>query len=122
MREGLKNINGERLRFIAEFERFGSKKAFKGPPIITLLFTNIRDKRGIIFTDHIWFTINKTFERLNLKPGDLISFDARVRSYIKGYRGNREDEYSKPVSRDYKLSHPTNVIIHVPSGTQGTLF
>lgn len=122
MREALGNIKGKRLRFIAEFERFGSKRAYKGPPIVTLLFVDIRDKAGVRYTDHLWFSMNKTFEKLDLKPGDLISFDARVRSYVKGYRGRRDDEYSAPVSTDYKLSHPTNVTMHILPGKQGTLF
>jgi len=39
----------------------------------------------------------------------MIQFDARVKSYIKGYRGYRDDIYDKPLSIDYKLSHPTKI-------------
>lgn len=63
MREKLKNIEGVRKRFIATFVRYGKKKAFKGEPKITLLFENVRDKFGDVFTEHLWFTTNKTFAK-----------------------------------------------------------
>ena len=124
MRTELKKVNQLRLRFIATFVRFGSKKAFKGPPIKTLLFQNIRNSKGQKYCDHLWFTINQTFERLNLQPGEEICFDARVRLYTKGYKGNRDQDYddTKPISTDYKLSHPTNVVKHQGTGTPGLLF
>lgn len=121
MRKGLQNIAGVRKRFTATFERFGKKSAFKGPAIVTLLFVEIKDKYGNEFCDHIWFTTNKQFERLNLNPGDKISFDARVKEYWKGYKGYRDDEDLPPVSKDYKLSHPNNIVKH-QENIPGTLF
>lgn len=121
MRKELGNIAGVRQRFTATFVRFGTKKAFKGAPIITLLFEDVRDKHGKEYTDHLWFTNNKQFKSLNLQGGDKISFDARVKPYTKGYRGNREDYDVKPISRDYKLSHPNNIVKHEPLKA-GTLF
>lgn len=124
MRKELAKIAGVRQRFTATFVRYGSKKSFKGAPIKTLLFENVSDKYGKEFCDHIWFTINKQFKNLNLEGGDKISFDARVKSYTKGYRGRKEyDEEAydpKPITNDFKLSHPNNI---VKSGTNaGTLF
>lgn len=121
MRKELEQINGVRNRFIATFVRFGSKSAYKGPPIKTLLFSDVRDKTGKVYTDHLWFTITKGFEAINLQPGEKICFDARVKSYTKGYKGHREDYDSNPISTDYKLSHPNNIIKHVV-GDQGQLF
>lgn len=121
MRTELKNINGARTRFIGTFVRFGTKPAYKGPPIKTLLFENVCDKHGKQYTDHIWFTTGKQFEALNLQPGDKICFDARVKIYTKGYRGHRDDYDAAPISTDYKLSHPNNIIKHV-EGAQGQLF
>lgn len=117
MRKELKNIEGLRSRFTAKFVRYGSKKAFKGMPIKTLLFCDVKDKYGKEYCDHIWFTTNKQFESLGLKEGDGISFDARVKQYTKGYKGNREDYDLPAVSKDYKLSHPNNIVIHRTSGT-----
>lgn len=80
MREGLKNINGVRQTFVATFERFGKKNGFKGYPVTTLLFNDVKDKYGTVFCDHIWFTMCKGFEELNLQEGDKVSFDARVKT------------------------------------------
>ena len=112
MREGLKNINGVRKRFIATFERYGKKAAYKGLPITTLLFLNLRDVHGDKFCDHVWFTTCKGFEQYEFNEGDNISFDARVKEYYKGYRGRRDEYYDDvmPISKDYKLSHPNNII------------
>jgi hypothetical protein len=126
MRKELQNIEGVRQRFTATFVRYGTKPAYKGPPIKTLLFEDIRDKHGKEYCDHLWFTINKSFTKLDLQPGEKISFDARVKPYIKGYRGRRgeydENFYdAKPVSKDYKLSHPNNIVKH-SVGAQGQLF
>lgn len=125
MRERLKEIEGVRQRFTATFVRFGSKKAYKGPPIKTLLFEDVKDKYKNDYCDHIWFTDTKGFQKLNLQSGDKISFDARVKPYTKGYRGRRDDydDYydHKPVSKDYKLSHPNNLVKH-EAGKQGQLF
>jgi len=121
MRAELKNINGVRKRFIATFVRFGIKPGYKGIAIKTLLFENVRDKDGKVYTDHLWFTTGKQFEALNLSNGDKICFDARVASYTKGYKGRREDYNLPPISTDYKLSHPNNIVKHT-EGQQGQLF
>ncbi len=121
MRKELKNIDGKRIRFVATFERYGLKPAYKGAPIKTLLFLNVRDKHGKQYADHIWFTTNKQFESMTLETGDNICFDARVKEYWKGYKGRREDFDLPPVSKDYKLSHPTNITKH-SVGVPGQLF
>lgn len=120
MRKELQNIAGVRQRFTAQFVRFGTKPSYKGAPTITLLFGNVRDKRQKQYTDHIWFTNNLGFKKLNLQPGEQISFDARVKKYTKGYRGRRED-VEAPISTDYKLSHPNNIVKHLV-GKQNQLF
>ena len=121
MRKELANIAGVRMRFTATFVRFGKKNNFKGKPITTLLFENIRDKHGKVYTDHLWFSNIIGFERMHLTPGDKICFDARVAQYTKGYKGYREDEDLPPISTDYRLSHPTNIIKHSDE-TMGLLF
>jgi hypothetical protein len=49
----------------------------------------------------------KQLARLNLKPGDVIQFEGRVDTYIKGYRGYRDDVYDAPIEEDYRLVYPT---------------
>lgn len=109
MRTGLKNINNVRKRFIATFSRYGKKTSYKGSPITTLLFLNIRDKDGVVYCDHIWFNTSKQFAQHNFNEGEDICFDARVKKYTKGYRGRRDDEFANPIVTDYKLSHPNNI-------------
>jgi hypothetical protein len=121
LREELKNIDGIRTKFTAVFVRYGTKPAYKGPPIKTLLFENVRSQLDQQVTDHIWFTTNKQFEKYAFDAGDLISFEARVKPYLKGYRGSRGDVDSYP-SKDYKLSHPTNIFCSKPDLNQTKLF
>lgn len=121
MREELKKINGSRQRFIGTFVRFGTKKGFKGRTEMTLLFENICDNTGKQCSDHVWFTSGKQFEALDLQLGDKVCFDARVKQYTKGYRGHRDYYDAAPISTDYKLSHPNNIIKHI-EGKQGQLF
>jgi hypothetical protein len=108
-RHKLEKVEGERKRFRATFERYGSKPAFRGPAQRTVLLKDVTDvATGAIATDHLWFNLTKGFEAVNPIHGDVIEFDARVKGYSKGYRGHREDVYNPP-SWDYKLSHPTRI-------------
>jgi hypothetical protein len=110
MREKLKAIEGTRAWFEATFARFGEKPAFKGPPVKTALFLDLKDWRGRVLTDHFWWTVGKQVAELSLKPGDRIAFQARVTRYRKGYRGRREDDDDLPPPEvDYRVSHMTRV-------------
>ena len=108
MRKALKQLNGERRRFTATFSRFGEKWGWKGRTLTTVLLKDIKDANGRLICDHLWFNLTKEFDNLTLKNGTRVSFDARVREYLKGYRGYREN-VDKPVELDFKLSHPTKV-------------
>lgn len=103
----LAQYKGKRRRFEGTFERFGTKTAYKGPPLRTLILLNVVD----VYTreevcDHLWFTVGKRLDKLNLQPNDVIRFDARVTSYWKGYVHRDEDNREL----DYRLSFPTNFI------------
>lgn len=106
MRKELKKIGSEkRHEFTAKFERFGSKNGWRGPEK-TVLIVHVKDDQGKIVSDHLWFNFTKGFEKLNLVPGDIIQFSARVSEYEKGYKGYgifSETEF------DYKLSYPTKI-------------
>ena len=115
MREELAKLCGVRRRFEAVFERFGKKTGYRDV-LTTILLKDVRvvASRKLV-TDHLWFTLGKGFEALNLVQGDVVRFDARVTEYIKGYRGRRDDDdYDdcdrKPLERDYRLSFPTKFI------------
>lgn len=116
MREQLKKINGLRKEFIGRFVRFGQKTNFKGYPEPTILIENVKctgDEN--ICCDHLWFNLTKQFESIKLQEGDIIRFNARCKEYVKGYKGHRYDdeEYlnEHPIENDYKLSHPTKVML-----------
>jgi hypothetical protein len=112
MRDRLSGIDSERQTYCAEFVRFGVKNGYKGTEE-TLLFKNIHDSSGKFMTDHIWFNLTSGFEKLNLKEGDRVQFDARVKSYTKGYKGRFAKilNPSKAVaSKDFKLSYPTRIL------------
>ncbi len=108
MRRNLATNEGERRTFTAIFTRFGKKTNFKGRSEDTILLTDIRDgATGEIVTGHLWFTFSKAFEKVGLREGMTIRFDARVKSYTKGYVNNRAGINRRKT--DFKLSHPTKV-------------
>ena len=111
MRHELKKINMQRNTFTGIFKRYGSKTNWHGYPEKTILLVDVRDSNGKIITDHIWFKNNKGFESLGeLKEGDRIRFDARVKDYVKGWHGGKAEMYGeKRYEEDYKLSCPTKV-------------
>lgn len=111
MRKQLKAIDGERLRFTARVERFGSKRGWKGAPERTVLLRDVRrDGTEAILTDHLWFTAGKTWSISGLAPGAKIAFDARVGTYEKGYRGRRDDVLTS-YGIDYRLERPTRLSV-----------
>jgi len=107
MRKALQQRDGERATFLGTFERMGSQRGWMGDEP-TVLLRDIRTLSGEPLCDHLWFAFTKAVASLNLTPGDVVQFDARIKEYEKGYKGRREDVYV-PVERDYKLSHPTKV-------------
>ncbi len=113
MRTKLKSINRQRMSFRGVFERYGSKPGFKAhPPIDTLLLRNVtRDDTGEIVTDHLWLTKGSQFAALGeLHKGDVVSFDARVTRYDKGYIGRLAEERGEAwTAVDYRLAFPTKV-------------
>lgn len=109
MRKELKKINEERRTFTGMFERFGIKNGFKGPEK-TILLISIKDSENKIVAEHLWFNYTKGFQKLGeLKEGDVIKFNARVKKYEKGYKGYRDDVLYSPIKTDYKLSHPSKI-------------
>ena len=111
MRKKLERIENIRATFTGIFVREGTKNSF-GYPKPTLFLKDIKDCHNKIVTDHLWFNLTKGFAALHLVHGNTVQFDARVKPYIKGYQGNREDIdiFESPVEIDFKLSHPTRLL------------
>jgi hypothetical protein len=110
VREKLKVIDGERMTFTGKIERYGGKGGGK----FTILLVDVKHLNGIFITDHLWFNLTKGFKLLRLDPGEYVQFDARVKPYRKGYQGKRKT-IDRPVSDDYKLSHPTKIKRAIPT-------
>jgi hypothetical protein len=108
-RQELQKRDGTRFRCRAVVERFGTKAAFRGPPVPTILLRDVVDAdTGTLLTHHLWFTPGKW--SVGLAGGDIFEFEAHAADDIKGYEGRRE-VYDAPVSRDWKLQRPTKVTI-----------
>jgi hypothetical protein len=67
VREFLKEREGKRGRFSGTVKRLGSKPAYRGAPLPTLLLVDVRDEAGTLVTDHLWFTVRKQMMERNLK-------------------------------------------------------
>jgi hypothetical protein len=110
MRKDLAASQGERKRFKGLFVRVGKKINYNGHSEDTILLQNVTDlSENRIVADHVWFTFSKVFDDAGIREGDVIAFDARVKSYKKGYV-NRALNMNKR-KEDFKLSHPTKVEI-----------
>lgn len=96
----------ERHRFQGTFERYGLKAGYRGqePTILLREVRLLRDNR--LMTDHLWFNLTKGFRQLGqLKHGDVIQFDGRVNSYLKGY----QTPSLSAATIDYQVSWPTKI-------------
>ncbi len=112
-RLGLRDREGQRLRFRGTFERLGRRRNWHGFDEPTILLRNVCAlDDGAAVTDHLWFPSTNGFEALGpLAQGDVIEFDARVTRYEKGYRGWRADVAAEcPPSWDFRLSRPTRLV------------
>lgn len=115
MRSELAKWEGYRRQFQGVFVRFGTKSGYKRP-LTTILLKDIIDVASQqLVADHIWFTLGKGFERLELQENDVVKLWARVTKYVKGYKGRREVE-DKPLEQDYRLSFPTK-LTRLPRGS-----
>lgn len=108
MRRTLKTLEGVRTTFSGTIAQFGMKPGYTGRDLPTLMLKDVTDSTGNIVTDHLWFMLGRQLAALDLQVGDVISFQARVTAYEKGYKGYRDDVY-KPIEIDYRLSNPTKI-------------
>ena len=71
------------MRFTAVVGRFGWRKTLeRGRNVKTVMLLDVKiEGTGKFVADHVWLTCAKWSARL--KPGDVISFEARVQRYEK---------------------------------------
>ncbi len=121
MRKVLGSKEGERKKFAAVFSRMGKKVNYKGYSEETILLVQVTDlETNVVVTDHIWFSYTKSFQGIALAEGVSVEFEARVKSYSKGYVNSRYKIDKR--TKDYKLSHPTKVKLRsgITSGDRGS--
>lgn len=108
MRKQLASSEGERKKFRAQFIRFGKKVNYKGCSEETILLKEIVDvETNDVVADHLWFGLTRSFEKLSLREGAVVEFEARVKVYRKGYVNSRYKINNS--KKDFKLSHPTKI-------------
>jgi len=108
MRKKLAEEVGIRKKFQGVFARYGKKVNYKGYSEETVLVEQIVDaETNQVMCDHLWFSLTKSFEKLNLTSGDVLQFDARIKEYKKGYKNSSYKINN--TSKDFKLSHPTHI-------------
>jgi hypothetical protein len=108
MRSKLASREGERKKFKARFVRLGKKVNYNGYSEDTILLSAVTDtETNTVVTDHLWFSYTKAFEKIKLVEGIMITFEARVKAYKKGYVNKAIGLNNKRT--DFKLSHPTKV-------------
>ena len=110
MRIHLEGLEGKRLPFTAIFWQYGIFRSVRGA-VRTILLKFVRNKDGKILSDHMWINYTPSFDAAGeFQQGDIVSFDASVGKYIKGYFGERiEDRLNHPAREDYRLKYPHNV-------------
>ncbi|MDA6068950.1 hypothetical protein NJT12_04875 [Flavobacterium sp. AC] len=104
MRKELEKLKTIRMTFTAKVGRFGTKKSYHGYSEPTICLCNIKDSDGNQLTDHIWFTVGKTIEKLKLEINEVIKFDARVNGYRKGYFKDGFDYKLNNISKIERVS------------------
>lgn len=81
MRDELQKLNGQRMRFRATVERYGSRSNWHGHPEMTILLRDVCFAgNGELACDHLWFRYGGWTSELEI--GTTFEFDARVDSYI----------------------------------------
>lgn len=81
----------------------------------TLLIKNVRCN-GIPVTSHLWLNYTDSFISLGqLKPGDIVSFSAKVGSYRKGYYLHRVTDYQLHSLRNIELIKANHKMLPLPN-------
>jgi hypothetical protein len=90
MRKELIELQNQKLKFYGKLQRYGLKNQYIGGQIPTMLLTEIElDIKTAILPslkiDHIWLNVGKTVISKDVPELSIISFQAWVKPYRKGY-------------------------------------
>jgi hypothetical protein len=105
MRTELGKFDGQRKRFRARVEEFGTGHSSSRKETILLVEVRCTDDLDAVVADHIWLKKSASFRGVSI--GDVIEFYAEVEQYEKGYTNFRQGINETTV--DYRLSKPSNV-------------
>lgn len=112
MRQELQKREGRRKRFRATIDRCGTKYGWRGESLPTVLVTNVYDiEDDELVADHVWLNRTKSMDGIIFRKGEIIEFDARVGTYVKGYLGHDfMKRLENPPMLDYQLTRPTKFV------------
>jgi hypothetical protein len=82
VRTNLRNLEGQKHRFLGRINHFGS--SFDNRLTILLMDVFWKNERDVweYVTDHVWLTMNKEMDVFGPKGRDIIEFDSCVRAYV----------------------------------------
>jgi hypothetical protein len=112
MRELLAPLEGQRLTFTGTFAGYGCRPHYGNVYLQTVLLQDVTTADGAPATDHVWMYCGERFGALDLRRGDKLTFQARVRPYHKGQIYCRKNGRLKRVKSylDFTLSYPTRIV------------
>ena len=86
MRYKLEKYQGKvKHTFTAEVTKKGSYlDRDTGEKKKTILFTNVRDEKGKIVTDHVWVKEDSYLKDQTLTKGKVYTFEAKIGTYNRG--------------------------------------
>lgn len=101
----------ERRSYRATVVRFGEKPGWCSAVEKTILLSDVIDVADdALAADHLWMNCGKGFSSLDLNEGELVEFDARVTTYVAGYRGWNSDRAAENPERvQLGLERPTRI-------------
>jgi hypothetical protein len=105
MRDLLAARDGQRLVVRARVRKFSRRIGWASVRLPTILLGQITAVDGADLCEHLWLDLGKRMAGLDLKPGDLIEFSARVTPYRRGML--RMPGQPLLFNVDYSLSYPT---------------
>ena len=99
---------GQSRMFKGYVSKKGNRKLYHGKISETVLLENIVDlESGTLFRDHLWFELVPEFKKMNLVVEDMITFEATITTYMKGYMGKNS------INKAYSLNYALEGIQHV---------
>jgi len=111
MRADLQALEGRRVTFTAMFDKYGVFRK-RGVAGRTILLTDVRTLDRRFIAQHIWVNYTAGFDKEGeFVQGERVEFTAMVKSYVKGYFGDRiDDRLARPYAIDYRFTYPRDVV------------